>query len=139
MIMRPNADCTVYNKFTNGTATEYKRSELKGIMWANRKAVATGRGLTGADSVTAYIPILVQCSKPYKAPKAWEALSTAEKANYWTLRPGDKLVRGIVAYEIPAGTVAILEKTYDDVVTITAVDTNNGGSISLQHYRVGGS
>lgn len=137
--MQTNADCTVYNKYSIGTAIEYKRTELRGVMWSNRKAAnIIASGMQNADSAAIYIPILVECSKEYKTPKQWDALSTADKARYWTLKPGDLIVRGIITYEIPTGTEAILTKTYDDVLKITTVDLNNGGSISLQHFRVGG-
>lgn len=137
--MQTNADCTIYNKYSTGTAIEYKRTELHGVFWSNRKAAnVIASGMQNADSAAIYIPILVECSKEYKAPKQWDALSTADKALYWTLKPGDLIVRGIITYEIPTGTEAILTKTYDDVLKITTVDLNNGGSIVLQHFKVGG-
>lgn len=137
--MQTNADCTIYNKFSTGAAYEFKRTEIRGVMWANRKAAnIIASGMQNADSAAIYIPILAECSKEYKTPKQWDALTTEQKALYWTLKPGDLIVRGIITYEIPTGTEALLIKTYDDALKITTVDRNDGGSISLQHFRVGG-
>lgn len=139
--MLTNADVTVWNKYTNPVTRleEYKRTELKGVMVIARKGVNVLKsGLSTADSVTIIIPQSVNAgSKSYKAPKAWQATPNIDMGNYWTLQNGDKIAKGLINYEIVApNTIALLEKNYDDVFTITKVDPMLFGS--SPHWEVGG-
>src|SRR5690349_1104037 len=121
--MIPNTDLTIYNKYTDPTTRDekFQRCEVKNVVWENRKA-SNGRtsGLLASNTATVFFPFAVGAN--YVKPKAWLALVT--KTGKWTLKEGDVLVKGIVADEITGPfTIASLQAKYDDVVTITSVDT----------------
>ena len=139
--MLTNTDVTVWNKYMNTVTKmdEYKRTELKGVMLiASKGANIIKSGLVTADSVRITIPKGVNSgTKTFKAPKAWQATPNVDMGNFWTLQPGDKIAKGLVNYEITSpNTIAGLEKTYDNVYTITTVDTLDFGS--NPHWAVGG-
>lgn len=132
-----NVDITVYNRaYDTVNKTEvYYRSVVSSVEWENRKGaniIASG-GYLDSDQATIYIPIT---KSGYLAPRAWEALAT--KTGYWTLRPEDIIVKSAVTDSISSAfTITQLRKKYDDVLTITSVDTMDFGSISMQHFAVG--
>lgn len=141
--MLKNADITIWNKYLNPVTKldEYKRTHIRGVHWSSSKGVNVLRsGLVEADSAVIQIPInvIAESAKVYRKPKAWQATPNVDMGNYWTIQTGDKIAKGIINYDIPPGTVAGLEKANDDVLTITSIDTIDYGSISLQHFRVGG-
>lgn len=141
--MLKNADVTIYNKHFNSTtrADEYQRTYLYGVNWNSSKAVNVIKsGLVSADSAVIQIPVNVTADngKAFASEKNWQAKTLQQISAFWTLQEGDTIVKGIVDYAIPPGTIAGLEKAYDDVLTITSVDVIDQGSRMLHHYRVGG-
>lgn len=145
--MRTNTALTLYNRYLSSGAETYQRTVISRAMWENRKArnvLATGGNLR-ADQAAVYIPLSLGTA--FLAPKAWQAL--VSKTGYWTLQPGDVIVKGTVTDEIheavvgPPAVAAFrmsdLKAKYDDVLTITSVDTLDMGSASMQHWRLGAS
>lgn len=130
--MRTNCNITLYNKVSGET---YQRTELHGVFWENRKGVNVIKsGLTAADQASIYIPFYVDDG--YQKPKSWQALAT--KTGKWTLQTGDYIVKGIVTDAISSTfTISNLKATYDDVLQITSVDTQDYGSPDLQHWQIG--
>lgn len=136
--MRTNANLTIYNKYVDSVtrAEKYQRTQIKAVFWENRKAANTLRtgGQIAADQARIFIPF--QRGGNYVKAKAWQALSA--KTNNWTLQEGDVIVKGLVTDEIGTGfTVTALKAKYDDVLMISAVDTQDAGSATMQHWQVG--
>lgn len=134
--LRTNSDLTLYNRYLSAGAETYQRTVIEGVAWENRKAanVLASGGNIAVDAVAVYIPLARGAA--YVAPKAWQALSS--KTGYWTLQPGDVIVRGQVTDAITGGfTMTALKAKYDDVLSITSVDTLDSGSPALQHWQLG--
>lgn len=140
--MNTNTSMTLYNKIA-GTET-YQRTVIVAVEWENRKAVNGMRsGALASNSARVFIPKSVGTN--YLKPKAWQALTT--KTGKWTLQEGDVIVKGAVMDEIreavvgppavAAFTLTNLKAKYDDVLTITSVDTHDMGSLVLQHWEIG--
>ena len=139
--MLVNTDVTVWNKYMNTVTKmdEYKRTEIKGVMLiASKGANIMKSGMSTADSVKISIPKGANTgSKTYKAPKDWQKTPNVDMGNFWTLQAGDKIAKGLINYEIVSpNTIALLEKTYDEVYTITTPDAYLFGS--NPHWEVGG-
>lgn len=138
--MRTNADLTLYNKYVASNKERFQRTELRGVMWENRKGrnlVASG-GNVAADQAAIYIPMTLE---GFLAPREWQAFegeSGDEEALPWTLQVGDLVVKGLVEDEItPEFSVSQLKAKYNDVLQVTSVDTMDAGSPSIQHWQVG--
>lgn len=125
---------TVYNHYRNGKEDKWQRTVLEGIFWDNTRGINARTGaVDNEDSALIIIPVAFR--NGYLPPK--EFARTANKASFWTLQPGDKIVFGRISYEIDEmRRLAELEKNYDDVLTITKVDRHIFGS-SLDHWEVG--
>ncbi len=138
--MRTNADITVYNKYIDPSTrtAKYQRTVVYEVTWENRKAAnVIASGLIAADSVAIFIP-MARGSGSYKAPAAWQALSS--KTGAWTLQVEDFIVRGVVTDEIGTGfSVSDLKAKYDSVVSIKSVDLMDQGSLAMRHWQVGAS
>jgi hypothetical protein len=109
---------------------------LSGVFWnAIKGAVVRRTGVNSADSLQLIIPIGVQASRAaYKPPKEWAALT--DKTGAWTLQPGDVVVKGALDdVEIVRSTKEL--QAYDDVLTITSVDTKDVGG-AMAHWEVSG-
>lgn len=134
--MRTNADITIYNRYFDKTTRldKYQRTILYGVFWDERKAVnRLQSGLEGADKVTIIIPFTVATDKKYAPPKEFEKLE--DKAGYFTLQEGDRVVKGAIDFEI-TGKVSDLDKEVE-AFTIISVDTKDFGSFHMRHWEVG--
>jgi hypothetical protein len=138
--MRNNADLTIYNKYVDAaTRTEkYHRSQIRGVLWENRKAanvIASG-GNIAVNQANIYVPF--QRGVEYLPYTEWAALTT--KTGYWTFQDGDVVVRGLVEDTISASfTISDLKAKYPDVLTIRSVDTMDMGSYGMCHWQIGAS
>ena len=135
-MMRTNADITIYNRYFDKETRldKYQRTVLYGVFWDERKAVnRLQSGLEDADEVTIVIPFKVATDKKYVPPKEFEKLE--DKAGYFTLQEGDRVVKGAVDFEI-TGKASDLDKEYE-AFTITSVDTKDFGSPHMRHWEVG--
>lgn len=129
--------CTIYNHYTDPQTKldQYQRTVLRGVFWDSAKGANIRKsGMESADSVTLIIPKRVRATGQYMKPKEWQRL--ADKTGYWTLQPGDRIVKGIVETEIEKVS-SELDKQYDDVLTITNVDEKQYGG-NMAHWEVGG-
>ena len=126
----PNADITIYNKYTENRAEKYKRSEILSVVWQSTKAVSQMRTQTAANVALILIPFAQGAS--YQKPKAWQSDRVG-----WTLQEGDVVVRSIVTDEITSlYTVDSLHTEHDDVFIIASVDAMDEGSPAVQHWEL---
>ena len=131
--MKTNSDITIYHRYIDATTRteKYQRSQVRGVLWENRKAahvIATGGNLA-ANQANIYIPY--QRGAGYVPPNEW-------KPGKWTMAVGDVIVRGLVNDEITSTfTVSDLKKKYDSVMNITSIDTMDMGSAWMNHWQVG--
>lgn len=139
-----NADITLYNKYysKDEQCTKYIRTYLRGVNWQGKQAVQIGdKGIKSADVISIYIPKSVDSDfKEYISPKKYQYLSNIEKEKYFTLAHGDKIVKGIVDFDltgIKPNNEKHLEELYDDVVTIISTISNDNGSYNMHHWKVG--
>lgn len=153
--MKTNANLTIYNKYTDPTSRseKYQRTQIISptgfsVLWENRKAantLVTG-GNIATDQASIYIPFLQ--GENFLPSTEWQALVT--KTGKWTLQTGDFVVKGLVTDEIqdtvtdpetheitPAFTISLLKEKYQDVLSITSVDTMDQGSLSMKHWQLG--
>jgi hypothetical protein len=137
---------TIYNKYVDPStrSEKWQRTQILAVAWENRKAanVRAMGGALAADQASVYIPF--ERGANYEQPRAWLAL--VDKSDKWTLKEGDIIVKGLVADEIhdavvdppsAAFTVTMLKAKYDDVLTISSVDTRDMGSLNMQHWQIG--
>lgn len=139
-----NSDITLYNKYysKDEQCDKYIRTYLQGVNWQGKQAIKIGdKGLNSADIISIYIPKSVDSGfKEYISPKKYQHLSDEEKEKYFTFGTGDKIVKGIIDFEltgIKPNNEKHLEELYDDVVTIISTISNENGSYSMQHWKVG--
>lgn len=138
--MLSNNDITLYNSYYDKVTdtTKYKRTYLYGVDWQGKQSVTVSeKGLLSADSIQIFIPYDVNYSKQYIGPKAFERLSEHEKDNYFTFKSGDKIVKGIIDFEltgIKPNNADYLEKNYDDVINIISVVDCE----LTRHWEIGG-
>lgn len=129
-----NDAITIYNKYLDGTTEKWQRTVVDGVFWNDiRGAVTRKTGSSSIDSVLIIIPCLAKASRAFKEPKEWVALE--DKSTSWTLQDGDIVIKGNVDYEIVKSTKEL--QGYDNVRTITAVDTKSFGG-GMSHWEVSG-
>lgn len=123
-----NTDITIYNKYYDSTSDidRYQRTVVRGVNWqGKRNGTVTDKGLLLADSTLIFIDKLSN----YVSPKRFAKLSDDERQNYFTFGLGDKVVKGIVDFEITGVKpyrIADLENEFDDVVTILSIQELTG-------------
>lgn len=143
--MITNADITLYNAYYSKEEgiTKYNKSYLKGVNFQSTKSIKLSetKGLLSSDVVKIFIPFSVDSDgKRYIQPKAYKRLNDDEKHRYFTFNNDDKVVKGIIDFEITGvkpNNLKYLEEMYDDVYNIISVNTNDNGSPSMQHWEVG--
>lgn len=122
---------TVYNKYLDGTAEKWQRTVLKGVFWDSSKGATVRKtGVSSADGLMLIIPMTIP---GYKKPKEWAAL--ADKTGSWTLQNGDTVILGDISYEVVKSSKELQQ--FDDVLTISNVDTRNYGG-GMSHFEVSG-
>lgn len=132
-----NDTITIYNKYKGADGAEkWQRTVLFGVFWnAIKGAIMRRTGVASADSVQLIIPhsTAVSCDRRYKPPKEWAGL--ADKSRYWTLQSGDTVIKGSIEYDVVRSSKELLD--FDDVLTITSVDTKAFGG-DMAHWEVSG-
>lgn len=124
---------TIYNKYVDTGVEKWQRAVLYGVFWnAIKGATVRKTGVQNVDSVQIIIPKSARAG--YISPKIWAAL--ADKSDTWTLQPGDTIVKGALDVEIVKSAAKELQ-AYDDVLTITSVDTKDFGG-GMAHFEVSG-
>lgn len=134
--MKTNSDITLYNKYLDKETRldKYQRTVLKGVFWEDKKAYnRLQSGLESADEVSIIVPFKVPLERQYLSPKEFE--KAIDKSSYFTLQETDRVVKGIIDYEITS-KVSDLDKEYE-AFTITSVDTKDFGSNHMRHWELG--
>lgn len=123
MILFPNSNITVYNKFYRDIEDieQYKKTVIEDVDWQNRIIATEGnKGVTLSDSTLIFIDKLPN----YISPKRFLKLSDSERKKYFTLAPGDIVVKDKIEFELTGrkgNNLATLENEYDDVVKIVSI------------------
>jgi hypothetical protein len=141
MIPFANNIVTLYNrregKDTNGrtVVTWHRTAFLNGSWTRKANRVWNGTAVVLSDTIVCRIPEDAR----YLSPAGWDDL--ADPAGYFTLAPGDILVRGDVSDVIgtPLSAAALVEKYKRSgaFVIVTAKDNTNLG-LPLGHYLAEG-
>lgn len=132
MVLFPNTNITIYNKFYNvmEDMEQYQRTVIEKVDWQNKIIATEGnKGVTLSDSTLIFIDKLPN----YISPKKFLKLSNDERKGYFTLTPGDIVVKDEIDFELTGrkgNNVATLENEYDDVVKIVSV------SPFMSHFEV---
>lgn len=127
---------TVYNKYTESNVEKWRRTVLSGVFWDSSKGATVRKtGVSSADGLMLIIPmnVTVPSDRQYVKPKEWTALS--DKTESWTLQNGDTVILGDISYEVVRSSKELLG--YDDVLTISNVDTRDYGG-GMAHWEVSG-
>lgn len=123
MVLFPNTDITIYNKYFDKTESldKYQRTVIEKVNWSSKRKLVIGKtmGDKGA-TVTNVTMIIIDKLDNYISPKQFKKLSDTERVNYFTFGLGDKIVKGNIVFEV--ANIADLDKNYDDVVTITVAN-----------------
>ena len=133
--MYKNADVTIFNKYFDPVqgVERCQRTHIEGVYWdASYGASIRKTGMESENKVLILIPF-EDNDESFCKPKEFDRLQAEERADHWTLKPGDKIVRGLIHHD---GTMATLVQNYDDVYEITTVDTKVMGSPDMQHWEV---
>lgn len=123
MVLFPNANITIYNKYfkPDDDIEYYQKTIIEDIDWQNKIIVTEGdKGVTLSDSTLIFIDNLPN----YISHKKFLKLSDNERVNYFTLAPGDIIVKDKIEFELTGrkgNNLATLENEYDDVVKIVSL------------------
>lgn len=133
--MLTNTDITVFNSYIDeDDNTLYSSVIINGVNWqSEEKVTVSDKGLISADEIKIYIPVTSLNGIEYVPRKAYNSLK--DKTGYFTLKEGDKIVKGEYMGEI--SSIKDFNKL-DNVATIISVKDNRYGSLSMQHFEVGG-
>ena len=133
--MLTNTDITIFNSYVDeDDNTIYSPTVIHDVNWqSEEKVTVSDKGLVSADEIKIYIPVTSLNGIEYVPRKAYNSLEN--KTGYFTLKEGDKIVKG--EYTGTINTIKDFNKL-DNVATIISVADNRYGSISMQHFEVGG-
>ena len=133
--MLTNTDITVFNSYIDeDDNTIYSPTVIHDVNWqSEEKVTVSDKGLISADEIKIFIPVTSLNGIEYVPRKAYNSLK--DKTGYFTLKEGDKIVKGEYMGEI--SSIKDFNKL-DNVATIISVADNRYGSISMQHFEVGG-
>lgn len=139
-----NTTVTVFNKFTDSqtqVVTWYK-TVIEGCFWKS-----TGNRVIVGNTVLDTKNIICRIRKDdrFKEKLDWEALTNDTMQNYFTLSPGDIIVKGSVSDTIDEYTAgkrsSDLLKKYRSAnycMEIQSASDNSGEGFGNQHYYVVG-
>lgn len=134
--MITNADMTLYNQIPGPDGPTWQRTQIRGVFWEDGKKVSVGEaGLVSADLTVIFIPF--EHATGYLRPVEFQRAE--DRAGHFTLNNGDLVVRGLVGFELTGEkghNEKALRQQHDDVMTIVSVETNNFGSLNMQHWEV---
>lgn len=134
--MITNADMTLYNQIPGPDGPTWQRTQIRGVFWEDGKKVSVGEaGLVSADLTVIFIPF--EHAAGYLKPVEFQRAEN--RAGHFTLNNGDLVVHGLVDFELTGEkghNEKALRQQYDDVTTIVSVETNNFGSLNMQHWEV---
>lgn len=125
-------DITIINKVYDKSTRLDKLMchHIYGVLWEDIKAANIIKsGLEDADRATIYIPFNATGVEKYKSSSDFKK----DPEGAFTLRKGDYIVKSIVEYD---GPIAKLSEAFDDVITVSSIDTYDYGG--LAHWKVSG-
>lgn len=134
---------TIYNKYegkdalTGKTFTQYLRTVLHNCTWGKSDAVMTVGSVTvGSDDYRVQIPE----DDAFLDYWEWAKQPNDLMGEYFTVSPGDVVVRGEVEDEIPYNTspTALLAKYKERAFTARLVFNHTGAEKPLGHYSLQG-
>lgn len=134
--MLTNETAVIYNKYfdVNTRREKYQPVKIPAVYWEGAKIVNVATsGLENADSIRIIIPrmILEYMEKEYIEPINFKRLSDKQRESYFTIAPGDRIIKGSKIYDLQE-----LDKKIE-AFTITKVDEKFFGSYHMQHFEVG--
>jgi len=142
--MKTNCNVTLYNKYSVGDKSCYKKTIIKGANWQGSKVQAisnteTGKGtINSADVINIWIPFTSNFEgKTYLEPKAWIRLSETDKDKYFTFSSTDLIVKGECTYDWSSTNPITNLTKLDNVATIMSIIINDNGSMAMRHYQLG--
>lgn len=134
-----NKIVTIFNRFFNPETEEekYYPTVLDSVDIVETKgANITNSGMNSTDAVKLYIDF-GNLTKPYIAPKEWDALPEDRKTDYITFHPDeDFFVRGAHTNELP--NERLYEWLRDNVDSVYMISTIDKYEDVLPHFEVGG-
>lgn len=134
--MYTNANIAIYNKYLDEATRldKYKRTTIKNVFFDEKKASnRLQSGLESADHVLLLIPFDYTSQSNYVSPREFEELE--DKSNHFTLKTGDKIIKGDIEYEVER-KISELDELYE-TFTITSVDSKDFGSSHMRHWELG--
>lgn len=128
-----NDTCTIYNKYTENKIEKWQRTVLGGVFWDGVRGYNFRKtGIENADSVFILIPQKVRSDRTFLLPN--EFLNTVDKNKYWTLQPGDTIIKGNIIYEVEKSSKEL--EQFNECYKITKVDNKPFGG-DMAHWEVG--
>lgn len=125
--------CTVFNKYLEDNTEKWQKTTLTGIFWDGvRGSNFRKTGLENADSVFVLIPHKARANRQYESPKGF--LNAEDKTEFWTLQPGDTIIRGDIDYEVVKSSKEL--EQFDESYKITKIDNKHFGG-NMAHWEVG--
>lgn len=116
MVIFPNTDITVYNRYYDkvNALDKYQRTVITKVNWTSTEKLIIGDKGGYSEDITL---IIMDILSNYIKPKQFKKLSDIDRVNYFTLAVGDRIVKGNISFEVT--NIADLDKNFDDVITIT--------------------
>lgn len=124
-----NTDITVYNRYYDkeNRADKWQKTVLRNVFFDETKgANRLAGGLVADDKILVMIPFNASKNRVFKQGIYFKDM--VEVGNYFTLREGDKIVKGVCEEDIDDVT--------DDIFVISSVDTHDFGSKHMRHWEV---
>ena len=129
--MYVNADCTIFNKYTDKSrrCDAWKRTVIHDVYWEDTSGEKTLQsGLSADCSAFVVIPKTSVNTADYQKPKDFNKNPAG-----FTFAPDDIIVRGIITADLP--TLSEIN-ALDDSHTILKASDFIYGSPSVQHWEV---
>lgn len=129
---------TIYNRYSAGREGDrWTRTVICGVSWhKSAESTLTSAGFVSAEVHRIRIPVTAAAEQGKTYVPASE-FAGADKEMHWTVRLGDKVVRGVA--DIPADDVDLdtrLETEYEDAANVTGFADNRRGNPCGQHWRI---
>lgn len=131
--MLTNASVTVYNTIDTGKEKIYVKTHLHSVSLRGAASSSYSNGnVSDNDSFVLRIPLPANAGKQYIEPESYKLLTSTE---FFTVRKGDYVVRGIVDDEIKAPS-ELVKRYGSNVFRVTAVSDNRSSlTPELSHIR----
>lgn len=135
--MLTNANITIYNAKKVDGETVYPHTQIRGVNVSGIDAITlAGKNVEDDGRYTVRIPKLADTgNKQYVDPVTYKCLPASDLDNYWTIKKGDMLVKGLVDDDV--SSPGELTKLYGDrALKVMGVVDNRRLSDEVSHLRV---